>query len=231
MPGSRAYDGTRYMTAGTFTTLDNISAFTIAAWMYRSNSGTNNTGDWIISKGTSTGRTLLELYSLSGSSSWYCGVNNSGGHASVAYSGTGWHHVALTFQGGGGRAQAERVKLWIDGNQLAFTGGSNTPGTTSQNNGTNLEIGRDSSVVSAKSGSATGIAHLIIIPGYELTQSQLIGLMHRPGDPPYTPGAYFPMDGASATTEPDICGNRDGTWVSSNASLNHGPNISLGKVR
>ena len=212
------------MTATTFTALDNIAAFTIAAWMYRG--ATGSTGMWIISKGISSGRTLLELWS---DNVWYCGVNCGNGFGTVSYTGTGLHHVAMTFDGS--LTQSQRLKLWIDGSQLAFTGGTNTQGTVSQISGTNLEVGRDTGNVSGKRGSATGISHLLIIPGYALTQSQLADVIHRPGNPPYTPGAFFPMDGPAATTEPDICGNRDGTWVSTAATLDRSPGVSFGKVK
>ena len=226
MAGARAYDGTRYMTIPTSIGIDNINKLTIAMWMYRS-TASSNAGDVIVSKGSSTGRTLLELYYLSGSSSWYCGVNNSAGHASVAYSGTGWHHVAMTYDGSN-PTQASRVKLWIDGTQLAFTGGSNTPGSTTQTNGTVLEVGRDSGATSAKSGSGTGIAHFQVFNA-ELTQIQIQNLMWYPGSPPVSPLAYYPMLTTGATTEPEVCGNFDGTWQSSVADLVHGPNVSFGR--
>lgn len=222
MAASRAYDGTRYMTSPV--SLGGLQKLTMAAWWYTT-TAVITTIDIIISANAGLSRLLFERYYDGTNNRFYCGINNSSGHAQVNYTGLGWHHFALTFDGTDS-TQANRMKLYVDGTLLAFNGGSNTPGTTVPS-GT-VEIGRDSGATSYKSKNGTGLAHLLFFNA-TLTASQLQDVMWRPDNPPVQPLAYYPMLSDGVTTEPDIVGNSDGTWVSSVGDLTHGPNVSLGK--
>lgn len=113
------FDGANdYVDAGVLTGLENATQGTITAWLYRASSSD------IVSVGDPASllyRFGISWYGLDGRYYLVC-ANGQNSHGFVTYTGTGWHHFAMVYDGSQ-TGNANRMLGYIDGvlQSLSFT--------------------------------------------------------------------------------------------------------------
>lgn len=226
MAGSHHFTYGTFYNCGVVPNLSSVSTFTFAFWFYRSSAGLMA----MVEKAAgatfaSVNDSLLMLYS---DNVWYVGVNSGAQWGTLSgYTATGWHHAALTFDGSISPSTS-RAKLYLDG-ALQTLAGTRTFGSTTNANAGPFLIGRD--FINGIYNS-TGVCMCDMqIFSQALTATQVVGVMHRPFDYPYTPLAHWPMTDDLASGQPDIVGNNDGTLTGTKGFSALSPNRAIGRFR
>jgi len=222
MAGSRILDGIGYFTeASPGTDYQGLSGFTICSWVYRAAAGTGNYSyPWAISNGTGQ---LIGLYWWQ-DNSIYMDVRNGTGvkyRAAAAGSITGMHHIAGVFDGSA--ADADRMKVYIDGVLQATTGTTSNPTATSSSlSGVYGMTGRIPAFAPALATSGHGYSYTSI-HNVALNAAEILECMHMPLRPMRGRLHCWPMHGnesASTAVEPDAMGvhNLGGTSLASTSA-------------
>lgn len=131
-----------YVDCGDITELNSASAFTIEAWIKMADGNTTN---YVISKEIEVSKTNITLDCSSGMI--YGEVSNGawayGGCANPVPTGT-WFHAAVVYNGSGS-TNADRLKIYVNGNKMTLTFNGTIPSTTANLAGNPLYIGANKS--------------------------------------------------------------------------------------
>ena len=133
-----------YVDCGDIAELNSASAFTIEAWIKMADSTTTN---YIITKELEVSKTNITLDCSSGMI--YSEVSNGtwayGGCANPVPAGT-WFHAAVVYNGSG-PTNADKLKIYVNGNKMTLTFNGTIPPTTANLSGNKLYIGANRSPV------------------------------------------------------------------------------------
>ncbi len=144
---------------------------TLAGWVYRASSGSKQTFGWGTESATSK-RAIIQWYS---DNIIYVPFENAGvSYPSFASNTTGWHHLAVKFDGSlTGNA---RVDLFVNGVSRSLTSGAGAPAAT-------IAAGMGDFLVNydTVSGFGTGIYDDIRLYNRALTPSEISTLAQRRG--------------------------------------------------
>lgn len=136
-----SFDGVDdYVDAGTIPAFDSASQISMAGWIYRSATNVH-----VAFGPRADGTYKSTILWWTDGNIYFSIANGLGEYSYSALSGTGWHHVALVFNGQlSGNA---RLIAFIDGIQVTLTYGATPPATTASNaNQGPMIIGREQEV-------------------------------------------------------------------------------------
>ena len=199
-----------------------LSAFTISGWFYRDL--TTQRLDITQSDNSNNNRVKVILNS---NGSAYCVVDGSSLISSSL--GTGWIHIAATFDGSA--AVADRIKLHVNGGLDGVLSGVPPTSVSIIGNSQTLRLGQDNGSSSFSDGNLDEVTTWNVA----LDRTEILELYNgrKPRDPKQHSQSgnltnYWRMgDGDSATTIFDKVGADDGTLVNMDAS-NYVTNVSEG---
>jgi len=202
MAGCRIFDGVGYYSeSANGTDYQGLSGFTIAAWVYRAASA-QYSYPWGISNGTGS---LIALYWWM-DNSIYMDVRNGSTRYRAASMGavTGWYHIAGVFDGS--EADADRMKIYVNGTQQATTGTTSNPTTTATLSTVYGMIHRIPTFSPAVASAGHAYAHVSIY-NVALTEKEINELMFKPASPQRGRLHYWALNGnetASNHNEADM---------------------------
>lgn len=118
-------DGARGIDCGAFAAPKGVSALTISAWMKRTALTTGGIG--VGFHNSTTQRTNMVT---SGATHYWIVANGTNAYGSYALNDVLWHHFVLRFDGAG-VGNAQRLRGWIDGQEVTLAYTDTIPATTS----------------------------------------------------------------------------------------------------
>jgi len=114
---SLSFDGSNdFLVTADITGLNGATKASLSAWIYRASSQ----NVWVGGAGSPS--VSSTLFGITWASSDFLVISGAGGaYGYVGLSGTGWHHVAVDYDGTQ-TGNANRLKCWLDGSPVTFDG-------------------------------------------------------------------------------------------------------------